>query len=171
MLPRAAAGPIVRFAAADGRVVSGRIVSDSPPEVETASGELVAVAVDRMLPPFVPTAIYCIGLNYRAHAAESGLGEPSKYPSACVRACAYACLLWIAVFFAHGHHRASSGDNGSDGAVHFLKPPSCVLGSGGAIEIPRVAAGAPEVDFEGELGVVISAACKNVSKESVCAAY
>jgi 2-keto-4-pentenoate hydratase/2-oxohepta-3-ene-1,7-dioic acid hydratase in catechol pathway len=42
-----------------------------------------------------------------------------------------------------------------------------VLGSGGVIRIPSVAAGVPEVDYEGELGIVINTPCKNVTKGEV----
>src|SRR5579884_1801948 len=34
--------------------------------------------VDKMLAPIVPTDILCIGLNYRAHAAESGSAIPEN---------------------------------------------------------------------------------------------
>ncbi|MBU0972035.1 MAG: fumarylacetoacetate hydrolase family protein [Proteobacteria bacterium] len=37
------------------------------------------VAVQTLLPPIQPTAIFCIGLNYRQHAEETGLKIP-QYP-------------------------------------------------------------------------------------------
>ncbi|GAB4267010.1 MAG: hypothetical protein Kow0092_20180 [Deferrisomatales bacterium] len=40
----------------------------------TATGRRLAVA--GWLPPVEPTNIYCVGLNYRAHAAEAGLAIP-----------------------------------------------------------------------------------------------
>lgn len=36
------------------------------------------VAVKRRLAPLAPTNIFCIGLNYREHAAESGLAPPEQ---------------------------------------------------------------------------------------------
>ena len=34
------------------------------------------VPVARLLAPVIPSNIFCIGLNYREHAIESGLGIP-----------------------------------------------------------------------------------------------
>ena len=48
----------------------------------------------------------------------------------------------------------------------FFKPPSCVIASGAAIELP---ADAGRVDFEGEVGVVIGARLTKAS-EAQCAA-
>jgi 2-keto-4-pentenoate hydratase/2-oxohepta-3-ene-1,7-dioic acid hydratase in catechol pathway len=36
------------------------------------------VQVEKLLAPIVPTTIFCIGLNYRKHAAESGATEPAN---------------------------------------------------------------------------------------------
>jgi 2-keto-4-pentenoate hydratase/2-oxohepta-3-ene-1,7-dioic acid hydratase in catechol pathway len=57
-------------------------------------------------------------------------------------------------------------------AVHkdpiiFLKPPSALIGSGGAIVYPDSAS---HVDFEGELAVVVGKTCKNLSCEEAKAA-
>ena len=43
----------------------------------------------------------------------------------------------------------------------FLKPPSSLIGSGGAIILPKVS---ERVDYEGELGVVIGKRARNVKK-------
>jgi 2-keto-4-pentenoate hydratase/2-oxohepta-3-ene-1,7-dioic acid hydratase in catechol pathway len=43
----------------------------------------------------------------------------------------------------------------------FLKPPSSLIGSGGAIVLPKVS---ERVDYEGELGVVIGKRARNVKK-------
>jgi 2-keto-4-pentenoate hydratase/2-oxohepta-3-ene-1,7-dioic acid hydratase in catechol pathway len=37
------------------------------------------ISVQTLLPPILPTAIFCIGLNYRLHAEETGLALP-KHP-------------------------------------------------------------------------------------------
>ena len=44
----------------------------------------------------------------------------------------------------------------------FLKPPTAVVGPGAPIKIPEIATG---VEFEGELGLVISRPCKNVKRD------
>lgn len=57
----------------DGRVTGlvGDLYTDLQPTGET-------VAVKRILAPLGPTAIYGIGLNYRRHAAESGMAIPER---------------------------------------------------------------------------------------------
>ena len=47
--------------------------------------------------------------------------------------------------------------------VHFMKPPSCVVGSGDEIVIPAVASSPNEVDYEGEMAVIIGKTVKNAS--------
>ena len=46
----------------------------------------------------------------------------------------------------------------------FLKPPTCLIGSGDSIVIPEQA---ERVDYEGELGLVISRRMKNVAEADV----
>ena len=81
---------------------------------------------EQLFAPVQPPAIICIGLNYRAHAAETGAKEP-QYP------------------------------------VVFFKNPAAVIGPDTPIELPtHLASG--QVDYEGELAVVIGRRCKNVSR-------
>ncbi|CAE7696037.1 unnamed protein product [Symbiodinium sp. KB8] len=47
--------------------------------------------------------------------------------------------------------------------VYFMKSPDSVTGHEQPIVIPRVAASPPEVDYEGELAVVIGKPCKNAT--------
>ena len=61
--------------------------------------------------------------------------------------------IW-AVGFAYAEHRGEVGYSGSaDDPVIFLKAPSSVIATGQLIRFPAVAPN--EVDYEGELGVVI----------------
>jgi 2-keto-4-pentenoate hydratase/2-oxohepta-3-ene-1,7-dioic acid hydratase in catechol pathway len=83
--------------------------------------------VDRLLAPVVPAAILCIGLNYRAHAVETGAKIP-EYP------------------------------------VLFMKSLGALTDPGAPIVLPRVLA-STQVDYEGELVVVIGKRAKNVSRE------
>jgi 2-keto-4-pentenoate hydratase/2-oxohepta-3-ene-1,7-dioic acid hydratase in catechol pathway len=60
--------------------------------------------------------------------------------------------------------RAAEGDGQpEDRPLLFLKPPSAVASHGETATLPQV----DRVDFEAELGVVISDRCKNVSAERV----
>ena len=81
-----------------------------------------------LLAPLEPSAILCIGLNYRAHAEEMKARLP-EYP------------------------------------VLFFKNPGALLAPGATIIIPRTPA-STQVDYEGELAVVIGRTCKNATREN-----
>lgn len=93
------------------------------------SGEEARIA--RVLAPVRPTAIFCIGLNYRRHAAETGAALP-EWP------------------------------------VVFMKSPGATQDPEGPISLPRALA-SEQVDYEGELAVVIGRRCRNVSREEALA--
>lgn len=82
----------------------------------------------RLLAPIVPSAILCIGLNYRRHAEEMKARIP-QWP------------------------------------VLFLKNPSSLQDPGAPIMIPRHLP-STQVDFEGELAVVIGRDCLNATREN-----
>ena len=81
-----------------------------------------------LLAPLQPSAILCIGLNYRAHAEEMNARLP-EYP------------------------------------VLFFKNPGALLAPEADIVIPRTPA-STQVDYEGELAVVIGRTCKNATREN-----
>jgi 2-keto-4-pentenoate hydratase/2-oxohepta-3-ene-1,7-dioic acid hydratase in catechol pathway len=85
------------------------------------------VGMERLLAPVEAGNIFCIGLNYRRHAEETGVPLP-KYP------------------------------------VIFMKPTSAVSGPGSPIRIPRCCP-EPEVDYEGELAVVIGKGGRDIRLE------
>ena len=58
-------------------------------------------------------------------------------------------------------HAKEMGNDIPKEPLLFLKPPSCVIGAGVAIELP---AGAGRIDFEGEIGVVIGTRVKHVDE-------
>jgi 2-keto-4-pentenoate hydratase/2-oxohepta-3-ene-1,7-dioic acid hydratase in catechol pathway len=124
---------IVRFLDAAGRVQYGALQEDGT--ARRIEGDLYGerrvldetVEVTKLLAPVQPTAILCIGLNYRKHAAESGK-EPPEHP------------------------------------VLFMKNPAAAQDPGEPILLPRRLR-SDEVDYEGELAVVIGKTCKNVSRE------
>ncbi len=82
--------------------------------------------VRRLLAPVVPKAIFGIGLNYRAHAEETGRPLPER-------------------------------------PLVFMKNPAALLDPGSPIVIPGICADRPQVDYEGELAVVIGREARNVS--------
>ncbi|MFW6051114.1 MAG: fumarylacetoacetate hydrolase family protein [Myxococcota bacterium] len=90
--------------------------TDDPLRDRRPTGKRVAIA--RRLAPVRPTTIFCIGLNYRRHAEETGAKLP-EHP------------------------------------VVFMKPTSAVQHPGAPIRLPACCTRGPEVDFEGELAVVV----------------
>jgi 2-keto-4-pentenoate hydratase/2-oxohepta-3-ene-1,7-dioic acid hydratase in catechol pathway len=82
--------------------------------------------VQSILTPVVPPTIYCVGLNYRKHAEETGAKIP-EHP------------------------------------VIFLKSPTALQDPGQPIMLPRHLR-SDQVDFEGELAIVIGRTGKNISE-------
>jgi len=76
---------IIRFESADGRVLFGTPLSAAA-NAHVLAGDLYAgltetgetTAVRRLLAPVQPVNVFCIGLNYRAHAAETGVPIPEQ---------------------------------------------------------------------------------------------
>jgi 2-keto-4-pentenoate hydratase/2-oxohepta-3-ene-1,7-dioic acid hydratase in catechol pathway len=101
---------------AAARLVEGDVFT------EFRVGKKLAV-VKRLLAPLLPREIWAGGLNYRGHAAETGIELPEL-------------------------------------PVFFLKAVSSVIGLEETILLP--AAGPAEVDYEGELAVVIGREGKNI---------
>lgn len=60
-------------------------------------------------------------------------------------------------------HVEELGHRRPDVQTWFSKQPTCVIGPGDAIEVPRAS---PTVDYEGELGMVIGTRCRHVPAES-----
>ena len=58
-------------------------------------------------------------------------------------------------------HAKEMGNDVPTEPLLFLKPPSCVIGAGEAIELPPAAG---RIDFEGEIGVVIGARVKHADE-------
>jgi 2-keto-4-pentenoate hydratase/2-oxohepta-3-ene-1,7-dioic acid hydratase in catechol pathway len=89
-------------------------------------GEKIATLTEvRLLAPCQPTKILAVGLNYRTHAAESGMAVPSE-------------------------------------PLVFSKLPSSVIGPLEPIVYPILS---QQVDYEGELAVVIGQRARNVPPE------
>lgn len=76
---------LIRFVDADKQIRLGRdrgdgtaeLLAPGPiPDPNTLTGEVVAIA--RRLTPVVPPNLFCIGLNYREHAEETGAKIPER---------------------------------------------------------------------------------------------
>lgn len=122
---------IVRFQDAQGHIRFGALQEDG--STLRLEGDLFdhpnvtdeKVEITRLLAPVQPTALFCIGLNYRKHAEEGGKPVP-EHP------------------------------------VLFMKSIGAVQNPGEPILLPTKLR-SDEVDYEGELAVVIGRTCKNVS--------
>jgi 2-keto-4-pentenoate hydratase/2-oxohepta-3-ene-1,7-dioic acid hydratase in catechol pathway len=98
------------------RVIAGGLDGAAP--LDAAEADLT------FLPPVAnPSKIICVGLNYRRHAAESGVAVPTK-------------------------------------PVLFAKFPNTLVGHGAPIVYPRITT---ELDYEGELGVIIGRRASGVT--------
>lgn len=80
--------------------------------------------------------IFCVGKNYREHAAEF---QNSGFDSS-----------------------AKNGEHAPEAPVLFTKPASTIIGPGD--KIPRHTSVTSQLDYEAELGVVIGKAGRNISK-------
>lgn len=65
-----------RWGRLEGELVT--LLEGDPWEAQVAVGGAVPLAEARLLPPCRPTKIVCVGLNYRAHAAEMGKPLPDE---------------------------------------------------------------------------------------------
>ncbi|KAF1922894.1 uncharacterized protein M421DRAFT_426389 [Didymella exigua CBS 183.55] len=140
---------LIRFEAADGRILYGEPVLPSPdfdignlkesdqlqakvlegPSIYDAKFSGETVAVKKLLGPLaardVPS-IRCVGLNYAKHIKEAGRSPP-PFP------------------------------------FIFFKPSTTIQDHNGVVEIPKIAQD-DQADYEGELVIVIGRDAKNVSE-------
>jgi 2-keto-4-pentenoate hydratase/2-oxohepta-3-ene-1,7-dioic acid hydratase in catechol pathway len=124
--------PLLRYLDPEGVVHHAR--GDGNGRWERLRGDLYSweptgeeARIARLLAPLQPAAIFCIGLNYRRHAAETGAALP-EWP------------------------------------VLFMKSPGAVQDPQEPITLPTTLA-SDQVDYEGELVVVIGRRCRNVSRQ------
>jgi 2-keto-4-pentenoate hydratase/2-oxohepta-3-ene-1,7-dioic acid hydratase in catechol pathway len=128
-----AAGEILPFAGCDmQQLIEARAGGADWPATEPP---LAAAAVQLLAPlPRPRRNVFCVGLNYRSHAAELA---------------------------ARGFNGARSADDLIPPApVVFSKVPESVVGPGAAIEIPAVSSA---IDYEAELAVVIGKGGRNIA--------
>lgn len=99
-------------------------------------------------------------------AAAKAAGEP---PSGAVRELDAVTLrspiprprTFFAVGLNYADHIAEGGGSANDELTVFLKATGCVVGHGHPVERPIVS---EQLDYEGELGVVIGRRCRHVSR-------
>lgn len=129
---------IVRFLDDRGAETFG--LAGEGDEAEVLEGDLFAglrpagrrARVVKRLAPLEPVNVFCVGLNYRAHAAETGAPLP-------------------------------------DHPVLFMKPTTALAHPGDPIRIPACCTRGDEVDYEGELAVVIGKRVRDVPEADALA--
>ncbi|HEX7010651.1 MAG TPA: fumarylacetoacetate hydrolase family protein, partial [Phycisphaeraceae bacterium] len=129
---------IVRFRDDQGLIRYGidrgdgtaQLLARSPLEAPETLPELTnqVVPIAQRLAPLVPVNIFCIGLNYREHARETGAAIPEQ-------------------------------------PILFMKPTTALNDPEAAICIPACCTHGEEVDYEGELAVVIGRPGRNIVPE------
>lgn len=109
-------------------------------------------------------ALLAAGSDALEAAAQAVRGRARRVPLASVRL--QAPVRRPPKFFGiaknYAEHAAELGDEPPPFPTFFTKAPTCVVGPFDAIEVPAVS---PEVDYEGELGVVIGRRCRHVAAE------
>lgn len=121
---RFAIGSTIGYGLLEGESV--RAINTTPFLPWQATDETFALEGVRLLAPCLPSKVMAIGLNYRAHAEETGAKLPAE-------------------------------------PLVFMKPSTSVIGPGDRIVLPPQSS---RVDYEGELGVVIGKAARNVSEDA-----
>ena len=91
------------------------------------------------------------GRARRLAVAEARLTAPVPHPPS-----------FLAIARNYGAHIAELGHDRPEFQTWFSKQPTCVVGPGEAIEVPRVSSA---VDYEGELGMVVGRRCRHVPAE------
>ena len=104
--------------------------------------------------PYLPRQIFCTGANYKKHVVGLIMGDPS------MRTPADEAL-------SDDERRARAEAMMDDRAMNalpycFIKLPSCVVGPGDPVVLPR---NVVKPDWELELGVVIGRRCRHVTPE------
>lgn len=109
--------------------------TDEAKRAGTPEGEIALADVEILAPlAALPRNIFCVGKNYREHAKE----------------------------FARSGYEAGVVVEVDPYPAVFTKPASCIVGSGGAIQLhPEVTS---EVDYEVELALVIGKAGRGIAK-------
>jgi 2-keto-4-pentenoate hydratase/2-oxohepta-3-ene-1,7-dioic acid hydratase in catechol pathway len=96
------------------------------------------------------------------HVIDRELGE--SYPIRDVRLLAPVLpRKFLGIGLNYADHIAESGMEAPEYPVFFNKQPTCVVGPGDPVHMPRVS---NLLDYEGELAIVIGARCRHIPEES-----
>ncbi len=114
-------------------------------------------------------------VHYAAHQADGGylrlngnIAEGFESTEQIVVGTPLAPLSPVNIFAIGLNYRAHAEEGGFEipsQPVVFMKPTSTVIGPGDAIQIPKACEHGPEVDYEGELAVIIGSAARDVQVE------
>lgn len=99
-----------------------------------------------------------------AGAAQAGDSRARRLPLATTRLLAPVPRppSFLGIARNYQAHVEELGQDRPASQTWFAKQPTCVVGPGDAIEVPRAS---PTVDYEGELGMVIGTRCRHVPAE------
>ena len=90
--------------------------------------------------------------------------DGERYPRSEVRLLApVQPRKFLGIGLNYADHIAESGMEAPEYPVFFNKQPTCVVGPGDDVHMPRVSS---LLDYEGELAIVIGTRCRHVSEES-----
>jgi 2-keto-4-pentenoate hydratase/2-oxohepta-3-ene-1,7-dioic acid hydratase in catechol pathway len=115
------------------------------------------------LPGDMP-ALLAIGGDARDALARAPATRARRLPASTARLTAPVTRppSFVAIARNYQAHVEELGHERPDVQTWFAKQPTCVIGPGEAIQVPRVSS---TVDYEGELGMVIGTRCRHVSAE------
>ena len=134
----------------DGRRGSGLVVGDEVVDLTDPVVGLPPALADLLA--LGPDALAALGrAARRVPLAEARLGAPVHRPP-----------VFLGIARNYGDHIAELGAERPTRQTWFAKLSTCVVGPGDAIEVPTAS---EQVDYEGELGVVIGRRCRDVTRE------
>ena len=136
---------IVAFAAADGPHL-GTVVGDEVADVTAAAPELPRDLPSLLAGPGLD-ALPDVDAPRRALTDVTLLAPVARPPKL------------LAIGLNYRDHVAETGREPPAHQLWFNKQSTCVVGPGAPIEVPRVS---EQVDYEGELGIVIGRRCRHV---------
>jgi len=140
------------------------VVLDDGPEAAVVSGDEVMVLseVDRSLPTDVST-ILAGGdeMLDRVRTAASN-GGPRRALADVQLTAPVRPGKFLAIGLNYADHVAETGADTPEFPTVFAKMPSCVVGPYDEVQRPRASA---QVDYEGELGIVIGRRCHDISRD------
>lgn len=142
----------------DGTIRLGVVVAGGVVDLSAAAPDL----------PTDPLAFLDEWVVASARAADAAAGaEPIPLDAVRLRAPIPRPRKFLAIGLNYQDHLDETGRERPEFPVFFTKQPTCVIGPGDAIEVPRAST---MVDYEGELGVVIGRRCRHLTPDDALSA-